>query len=292
MTQWLLGPGVVVAIAGIVATAIVTVRGQDRADATALAAQHADTYARAVEQLGSTTPDVRIGGIHALAALARGAPDYVDPVCDLLHTFVVSRNKPATNDRSNTPGFDLITALQGVSDQQECPDRSRRFSGLNLRHVSYPELRARRLSLIAADLSEADLSEANLSEANLSLATLSEANLSEADLARANLTRATLSEASLTAANLTRATLVRADLSRAILTGATLSGADLSAAYLSGTDLTGATLSGADLSEADLTAADLTGADLHLAAFDGAKYDAGTRWPKGFTPPSSAVCLC
>ena len=146
-----LGPGAVVAIlaigvtaASVVFTAIITVRQHDRADVntiagqahTAIAAQHAGTYARAVEQLASPTPDARMGGIHALAALANGATDYRNPVCDLLHSYVVSRNEPATKGNPHTPGPDIIAALQAVSDQRSCTGMTREFIGLNLRGLT------------------------------------------------------------------------------------------------------------------------------------------------------------
>ena len=48
-------------------------------------------------------------------------------------------------------------------------------------------------------------------------------------------------------------------------------------------------LKGADLRGADLRSADLRGADLRETDLSMARYDANTRWPEGFTPPSEAV---
>ncbi len=48
-------------------------------------------------------------------------------------------------------------------------------------------------------------------------------------------------------------------------------------------------LKGTDLSGADLRSADLRGADLRETDLSMARYDANTRWPEGFTPPSEAV---
>ncbi len=121
-----------------------------------------------------------------------------------------------------------------------------------------------------------------LSGADLSGADLSRANLSRADLSRADLSRADLSRANLRGANLSGANLRGAYLSGANLYGANLRGAYLSGAYLSGADLSGANLRGANLSGADLTGANLTDANLR-----GAKWDAYTRWPEGFTPPEA-----
>jgi uncharacterized protein YjbI with pentapeptide repeats len=200
----------------------IAAQGQDRADRTAQAALAANTYSRAVEQLASTTPDVRVGGIYSLAALRRGAPEYGGQVCALLHSYVVGRNHPSTKKNPNTPGFDVIAALQSVSGTHNCWVTEQRFHGLNLNHLSYPYLHAEHLWLADADLSGAILIWGHLSDANLRGANMSEANLAFADLRGANLSEANLASADLTGANLSDANLQGADLSRASLDGARL----------------------------------------------------------------------
>ncbi len=302
-----LGPGAVVAMlaigvtaASVVFTAVITVRQHDRADVdtiagqahadeTAIAAQHAGTYARAVEQLASPTPDARMGGIHALAALANGATDYRNPVCDLLHSYVVSRNEPATKGNPHTPGPDIIAALQAVSDQRSCTGMTREFIGLNLRGLSYPGLRARGADLSHADLTAAGLSEADLSGVDLSGAKVGVTNLYMANLSGAVLMRVNLSGANLFMADLSGADLSGADLSRADLSAANLFKANLYLADLSGANLYLADLSGVDLSGADLSETNFWGMSARLPRLDGTRYNDFTRWPKGFTPPQSAV---
>ncbi|PON16428.1 hypothetical protein C2W62_18535 [Candidatus Entotheonella serta] len=53
-------------------------------------------------------------------------------------------------------------------------------------------------------------------------------------------------------------------------------------------NLSGANLRSVNLSGADLWGADLSRADLSWANLDNIRYDADTRWPDGFTPPSLA----
>jgi len=62
-------------------------------------------------------------------------------------------------------------------------------------------------------------------------------------------------------------------------TGADFTGANFSTTILVGANLTKANFSGADLSNAE---------GLESANLTGIKYNAKTKWPKGFTPPKSA----
>ncbi len=87
-----------------------------------------------------------------------------------------------------------------------------------------------------------------------------------------------------------------ADLRGANLTGvdlqsANLSSANLREADLSEADLRKANLNGASLFSADLTKANLDRADLSWADLRGARYDADTKWPKGFDPEARGAVL-
>lgn len=114
--------------------------------------------------------------------------------------------------------------------------------------------------------------------------------------------KADLHGAVLVFAPLSGTDLTRANLNGASLNGANLREARLQEAQLKGADLREADLEEADLGHADLAGADLRGADLRDAVpcllttvdgveipgtddnFDGARYDARTRWPDGFDP--------
>ena len=160
-------------------------------------------------------------------------------------------------------------------------------------------------NLIGADLQGADLSYASIAGASLHGANLREARLSHLrgsemreQIRKDPLGPATKGEAdpspeaavtvhvgvSMPAADLTDADLRVADLKKANLEGVTLRGADLR----------GAEMGGAALRHADLRGTDLEGAALAGADLAGARYDAGTRWPAGWTHPlryrSSIAC--
>jgi hypothetical protein len=95
---------------------------------------------------------------------------------------------------------------------------------------------------------------------------------------------ADLSYGGLRGADLNRANLSRADLRLADLSDANLHNGDLR-----GADLRGALLVETYLNGSDLRGADLTKANLAKANLAGAKYNADTKWPEGFTPPHDAI---
>jgi hypothetical protein len=64
--------------------------------------QATDRFSRAVEQLGHPTVDVRLGGIHALGALARDSRTYHGPVVEVLSAYVREHAK-ATADGAGAP---------------------------------------------------------------------------------------------------------------------------------------------------------------------------------------------
>lgn len=169
-------------------------------------------------------------------------------------------------------------ALRGIDLQRA------RLRGATLRNADLTGA-----DLHAADLRNADLAGAALNATRLTYADLCSATLDAANLADSTLERATISGATLTNANLVNARFLEADLSKS-----SFDQVDLRNATLTGTDLSEATLTNADLRGADLRGAILKGTTLSTATLDGAslaaaRYDAGTQWPDGFTPPADAL---
>ncbi|MCG8363237.1 MAG: pentapeptide repeat-containing protein, partial [Pseudanabaenales cyanobacterium] len=134
--------------------------------------------------------------------------------------------------------------------------------------------------LVGANLTNADLTEANLYGADLTNARLIGARLNQAELTSANLTGANLEEARLTNANLSEANLIGANLVSTNYYGANLTRANLKATRLDRANLketrlrfanlTGANLTVVDLERASLTGAKLIGANLYWANLKGA----------------------
>jgi uncharacterized protein YjbI with pentapeptide repeats len=271
--------------------------------------QVTDRYTKAIEQLGSTELDVRIGGIYALEGVARDSARDHPMVMEVLTAFVRehSREQWPPPDSPRTTWTTWRGRFRTGGRQQERftrPDVQAAVTVLGRRDARRD---IQRIHLNGADLTGADLSEASLGGADLTEATLRDADLvradltgatlRDADLTRADLTEAALPSADLGGADLTEATLRgtglrSADLQATTLTGATLTRADLTSAFLGGADLTEATLAGADLGSADLTRArlfrtdftraTLGGTTLAEATLTGAKWPAGTPVPRGW----------
>jgi uncharacterized protein YjbI with pentapeptide repeats len=271
--------------------------------------QATDRYTKAIEQLGSTELDVRIGGIYALEGVARDSARDHPMVMEVLTAFVRehSREQWPPPDSPGTTWKTWRGRFRTGGRPQERftrPDVQAAVTVLGRRDAGRD---IQRIHLNGADLTGADLNDANLSGADLTEVTLRDADLvradltgatlRDADLTRADLTEAGLPSADLGGADLTEATLRgtrlrSADLQATTLTGATLTRADLTSAFLGGADLTEATLAGADLGSADLTRArlfrtdftraTLGGTTLAEATLTGAKWPAGAPVPRGW----------
>ncbi|MEU7855267.1 pentapeptide repeat-containing protein [Nonomuraea sp. NPDC049141] len=270
-----------------------------QAQRTAEQGQIADRYTKAVEQIGSGTLDVRLGGMYALERLAQDSPRDHQTVYDVLAAFIREHDpKPTIKAAklSAQPATDVQAALTIIGRRNtrldaHMPDLSNirapganltraTLTDTNLSDATLTDTNLTGANLTGADLFRADVRDANLSDANLFSADVRGANLSDAYLtgaylSDANLTGATLTDTNLTGANLTGADLFRADLRGATLTyanvrGAKLTYADLTGAKLTDTNLRGADLTDTNLSDATLSGADLTGADLSGATLTGA----------------------
>jgi len=283
--------------------------------------QIADRYTKAIEQLGSSTIDVTIGGIYALERIAQDSPRDHPTVMEVLAACIREHSREQwpkpdpdgmTHERSTRP--DIQAALTVIG--RRTPERDIRtidlaranligaiLSGAILRKADLTGAILRKADLTGANLSGADLAGADLAFADLTGATLAGATLVRAILSGAILRKADLTGANLTFANLTGANMGPRDdsdvkfvsardterLRGANLTGADLAFADLTGAGLTGAILTDADLTGAKLRGAYLTGADLTGAiliDVDLDGVDFASADlTGAQFPDGRPPP-------
>jgi uncharacterized protein YjbI with pentapeptide repeats len=193
----------------------------------------AERFANAIEQLGSSSEDIRIGAIYTLEQIARDSVSDHPAVMEVLCSFV-RRRTAGKPDEGTEPG----------------------------EHISpEPDVQAA-LTIIARRDSAHDGRPIDLQGANLAGAHLEGADLKSADLRFANLRKAHLQ-----GANLHGAFLAKADLSYAYLHGAKMSRADLRWAIMihtwaNRTDFRNAIFWGADLRNADLHQADLRKADL------------------------------
>lgn len=207
--------------------------------------QITDRFSRAVEQLGSDDPTVRIGAIYALERIGRDSERDHRPAMEVLTSFLRER-------------YPRRAIGEGTPDTIPDQGRTERQAVLGIIGRRDP---ARDGAGGCLSLSGTDLVGAELAGAALDGLCLAGVDLSGADLAGASLTGSVLA----------RADLGDADLRGAKLNGADLTQANASSAVLEGSDLSGVSLLGADLSgsllnrETNLAGADLNGANLSLA---------------------------
>lgn len=216
-----------------------------------------ERYQKGAEMLGSKVLTVRLGGIYALARLARERPEeYHTQVMQLFCTFV--RLPPEGDEKSTAADGhqqttrlrvdiqEILTAIGKRSEGQLAVegDKSKApyildLSYTNLAHAQLADAVLSRANLFGAKLSGATLFGAKLSGSVLSQAELVKANLTGADLSHAHLNDTKLTNAILTRADLTSAWLDNADLSYSNLTRAVLTDANLILTNLTHTNLSG-----------------------------------------------------
>lgn len=212
--------------------------------------QITDRYNAAITNLGSTSTDVRLGGIYALQRIMEDSPRDQPTVVAVLCAFIRD-NAPEPHVKSSAPGkptTDVQAALTVVARRDITHDGSQTLVDLTGAELSGA-------NLLYADLDEANLSGVDLRNARLTGANLYGADLADADMAGADLDHAVVSDVSLSGADLHDASFF---------------GANLGLSRLDNTNLTGADLDKANLTHADLRDADLTNAFTGLAILEGA----------------------
>jgi uncharacterized protein YjbI with pentapeptide repeats len=255
-----------------------------------------ERFSKAIEQLGSESIHIRLGGIYSLEKIATESPDDHWTVMEVLTAFI--REESSAEERRDENGKIMICITEAATDvkaaftvigRREVHERSGQstdkgtfnlnvtnLNGVELSKANLSRVKLRSVSLRSANLDGANLEKADLSLADLSKTNLGEANLLFADLSSTNLEYATLYKTCLVAAEMGGANLYRsqfpfANLSHANLTGANLTHSHLMGARLEKADLTGAKLNGSNLVAADMKQADLSDANLSDANLNGAQ---------------------
>jgi uncharacterized protein YjbI with pentapeptide repeats len=217
--------------------------------------QITERFTRAVDQIGSSDANVRIGGIYALERIAKNSHADRDPIQFLLGAFVRGR----------------LTWLVGSANGPEHPTASV-DEQLTVMNVRAPDVQAAMWVLERRSRTPDD------PELYLSRVDLRGIALRGARLSRTLFRHSNLAGAALVGAQLDRSDFTDADLRRALLDGANLKGANLSRAHVQG----------ASLRRADFRGANLRGTNFSDTVFDGtlltgAQADATTVWPIGLS---------
>ncbi|MGH3071398.1 MAG: pentapeptide repeat-containing protein [Gaiellaceae bacterium] len=228
----------------------------------------AQRFTHAVDQLGSETRGVRIGGIYALERIGRDRDADFREIAEILSALVRERALQAVTDApiaSTVLDADVQAALTVLARLPQAPD------------------------------GRLDLSAVDLTGANLRLAHLDRVNLNGSRLARADLTGAHLNDALLVGTDFRSAKLERAELRGSVMIDARLEKAKAAGVDLRKANMTGSRVDGARLAKARLEGARLVGVNLAAARYNDLSHDAETVWPEGFElgggelPPPAAA---
>ena len=192
--------------------------------------QITERFTRAVDQLGSSERDVRMGAIYALERIAHDSRRDHGPIVEVLVTYV-REHSAATSDDQGAPDADVQAALTVIGRRRHDFDLSTTnldFGAINSPRAYLSSGYFRRANFNGADLRGADLSYAHLEgatfeEAKLEGCTFRRAYLDDAWLTGADFgDECDLTKARLYGTNLFRTNLEHADLSDAMCDGGTI----------------------------------------------------------------------
>jgi hypothetical protein len=188
--------------------------------------QITERFNKAIDHLGDDKTEVRLGGIYALARIAKDSPRDHWPIMEVLCAFVRNRSK-ISNMPGETVGTDVQAVLGVLGDrcaEYESPDQSLDLRKINLKGADLRGAFLDRTRFDESSLEEADLMRASLVGADFRGANLKKAHFRQVQLDRANLIGADLRGASLREARLRHANVLGAKLDNTTLIGADLSG--------------------------------------------------------------------
>lgn len=223
-----------------------------------------ERYQKGAEMLGSEVLSVRLGGIYALARLAREHPgDYHLQILSLLCAFV--RNPTLTTTSATQLREDVQEVMTALGSRSGDQVKEEGESWMNLTHA---ELRG--VHLIGANFDHASLIDAKLNDACLDFSQLNHCLLQDANLSHATMMQTHLNNADLNGAILINAKMLGAKLNQASLSGTKLTNAKLKGAHMNDASLASAIMERANLKGATLMNADLTEANLKDANLSGA----------------------
>jgi hypothetical protein len=230
--------------------------------------QITERFVQAVDQLGSQKLAVRIGGVHALARIARNSAADRGAVMELLAAFVRANAPWPPRDDCQYPVSMRVTDVPHLPVR--APDIQEALTTLAQRGpVPHPHV-------------------AGWWTVNLMGTDLRRAWLVRADLRRVGLRNACLTRASLHGADLRGAELVGVDLQQADVVDAV---ADLTTWWPEGFDPVAAKVRMVGLEGSDLRGYSLARLDLTGVSLKGARVDATTTWPPGFDWNSAGVIM-
>jgi uncharacterized protein YjbI with pentapeptide repeats len=242
--------------------------------------QITERFTRAINQLGSTEPEIRLGGIYALERIARDSERDRSTITQVLSAYI-RQNSPWEGGKLSDddlelsrkqlgPGKNIVEYQHRKLDIQAALDVIRVLLKLSKRHEDISGRRP--LYLNNTDLKFADLREASLERVSIRNANLLGSRLDESILKRAHLRTTILVGARLRGTNFEGASLEKVNFDKAHLQKANFKAANLSDVTFSGANLNGADLRGAK--------------HLTQRQLENAGGDKNTKLPPGLKPPA------
>ncbi len=167
--------------------------------------QITDRFTKAIDQLGSSQLDVRLGGIYALERIARDSEKDHWSIMEVLTTYVREHAPVNTDDKPSVSGDTRARsnkALPLAPLPAPSPDLQAILTVIGRRELKFEKGKDEHLDLTQTNLQGAHLTGAHLNGAYLNGAHLNSAYLVVADLTGAHLNSAYLNGADLNGADL------------------------------------------------------------------------------------------
>ncbi|MDB5158536.1 MAG: Pentapeptide repeat family protein [Mucilaginibacter sp.] len=204
-----------------------------------------DRYSKAIDQLGSSNPQIRLGGIFSLEKLASSSKEYISVVNNVLATYI----RQKSNDTS-TYTFEEIQAAVGIISFRETNrdylidnDHGVNISNSILKNLYFENARLPYAKMVKSVFTESTFINANLSYVSGMEADFSKTNLSNSILSQSNFYGGSFKQSIMKGSIIKNSNLQLVNFSEANLINCDLNGSDLSDANLYGAILYGADLS-------------------------------------------------
>jgi len=185
--------------------------------------QVTDRFNKAVDHLGSDKIEIRIGGICALARIARDSVEDRVEIAELICAFVQQHTEGPSGRLLGRDVRSAVRTLGGRDWNQTLPDGIVDLSNTQLANADFRGLRFDTASFEGADLRKANFEGASLRSCNFAGTCCAGAWFRNADLRGANLTGADLADASLRDSDLAGTSLLGSNLQNTSLIGAKMS---------------------------------------------------------------------
>jgi len=223
----------------------------------------ADTFTKAIEQLGATSGDqpnieVRLGAIYSLEELSKINIRYFNPIMEILAGYV-RQNAPLILEENSIPDnvrIDVQAVLtvlcRSERDLNCASDILLDLSNTCLRGAIFHFGNLPGVNFSGSDLKRADFSICRLFRTNFEYANLAEAQFQMAGIIATNFFRANAEEASFKSAILQNSEMIETNLSNAQMQETDLRNVEFTRADLSGACLEGADALGASFFDANL----------------------------------------